>query len=120
MSSIVSRRPPASGSVNHSNDLRWMSMRLGTSRVLSRRAKERRTRGASTAGTVGRLLLEERKAGRSRRGGPETRGLAKIAQQADAPSGAVDTHGPRPVALRVCGAVPVDGTAATIGRRAAA
>src|SRR3954465_9048418 len=96
MSSIVSRRPPASGSVNHSNDLRWMSMRLGTSRVLSRRAKERRTRGASTAGTVGRLLLEERKAGRSGRGGPETRGLAKIAQQADAPSGAVDAHGPRP------------------------
>src|SRR5438132_772267 len=50
MSSIVSRRPPATGSVSHSNDLRWISMRLGTSRTLFRRAKLRRVRGASTRG----------------------------------------------------------------------
>src|SRR5947208_3961134 len=92
-------------------------MRLGTSRTLSRRANERRTLGASTAGTVRRLLPKEaRRAGDSRRGGPRTRGLANLAQQADAPAGAVDTHGPRPgrsayVARCRCG------TAAAIGRR---
>src|SRR5919205_1254750 len=46
MSSIVSRRPPFSGSVSQSKDLRWISMRLGTSRTLFRRAKLRRVRGA--------------------------------------------------------------------------
>src|SRR3954467_14787211 len=50
MSSIVSRRPPASGSTSHSNERRWMSMRFGTSSDLFKRAKERRDRGAATLG----------------------------------------------------------------------
>src|SRR3954454_14980420 len=53
MSSIVSRRPPVSGSTSHSKERRWMSIRLGRSRTLSRRAKLRRVRrGASRAGTT--------------------------------------------------------------------
>ena len=52
MSSIVSRRPPFSGSTSQSNDRRWMSIRLGTSRTLSRRANERRARVASARGTT--------------------------------------------------------------------
>src|ERR1700735_3679452 len=49
MSSIVSRSPPFSGSVSHKNERRWISMRLGTSTDLFRRAKVRRVRRASTA-----------------------------------------------------------------------
>src|SRR5215210_7834498 len=49
MSSIVSRRPPFSVSTSQEKDFFWMSIRLGTSRTLSRRAKLRRVRGASTA-----------------------------------------------------------------------
>src|ERR1044071_1522341 len=48
MSSIVSRNPPPSGSTSQANDFFWMSIRLGTSRTLPRRAKLRRVRGAST------------------------------------------------------------------------
>src|SRR3954451_16959613 len=48
MSSIVSRKPPPSGSTNQANDFFWMSIRLGTSIDLSRRANVRRVRGAST------------------------------------------------------------------------
>src|SRR5919108_891671 len=48
MSSIVSRSPPPSGSTSQENDFFWMSIRLGTSRTLSSRAKLRRMRGAST------------------------------------------------------------------------
>src|SRR4051812_21352095 len=48
MSSIVSRRPPVSVSTSQLNDFFWMSIRLGTSRTFSRRANERRVRGAST------------------------------------------------------------------------
>src|SRR5436190_5638381 len=48
MSSIVSRRPPVLGSVSQAKDFRWIAIRLGTSRTLSRRAKLRRVRGAST------------------------------------------------------------------------
>src|SRR3954469_8568152 len=118
MSATVSRRPPLSGSVSQSKDLRWISMRFGTSRTLSRRAKVRRTRRASAVGTVRRLLpARAEKAGGSRQGGPRARGLANLAQQADAPSGAVDSHGPRPGRIRVCGAGAGGGTAATIGRR---
>src|SRR5918994_5538575 len=47
MSSIVSRRPPFSVSTSQSKDFFWMSIRLGTSSTLSRRAKLRRVRGAS-------------------------------------------------------------------------
>src|SRR5580692_4660589 len=49
MSSIVSRRPPFCGSVSHSNERRWISIRLGTSQDLFRRAKVRRVRRASAA-----------------------------------------------------------------------
>src|ERR1700733_9754479 len=49
MSSIVSRRPPFCGSVSHSNERRWISIRLGTSHDLFRRAKVRRVRRASAA-----------------------------------------------------------------------
>src|SRR3954447_20033045 len=48
MSSIVSRNPPPSASTNQANDFFWMSIRLGTSIDLSRRAKVRRVREAST------------------------------------------------------------------------
>src|SRR3954449_1793449 len=48
MLSIVSRRPPPSVSTNQANDFFWMSMRFGTSIDLSRRAKVRRVREAST------------------------------------------------------------------------
>ena len=47
MSSIVSRRPPLSVSTSQSKDFFWMSMRLGTSRTFSSRAKLRRVRGAA-------------------------------------------------------------------------
>src|SRR3954447_10074001 len=47
-SSIVSRSPPPSVSTSHSNERRWISIRLGSSRGFSRRAKLRRWRGAST------------------------------------------------------------------------
>src|ERR671915_2049851 len=47
-SSIVSRRPPLSVSTSHSNERRWMSIRLGTSSAFSRRENERRVRAAST------------------------------------------------------------------------
>src|SRR5215203_3189523 len=96
MSSIVSRRPPVSGSVSHANERRWMSMRLGTSRGLSRRAKLRRVRGAATeakaADSSGRTAgwgeigctseLEARP--------------AKIAQGIDTPVEVTGAHGPRP------------------------
>src|SRR3954452_7329897 len=48
MSSMVSRKPPPSGSTSQANDFFWMSIRLGTSIDLSRRANVRRVRGAST------------------------------------------------------------------------
>src|SRR3954471_7343727 len=48
MSSIVSRNPPPSGFTNQANDFFWISIRLGTSTDLSRRANVRRVRGAST------------------------------------------------------------------------
>src|SRR4051795_12030901 len=48
MSSIVSRKPPPSGSTSQANDFFWMSMRLGTSIDWARRANVRRVRGAST------------------------------------------------------------------------
>src|SRR6476620_4384213 len=48
MSSIVSRKPPPSGFTSQSKDFFWMSIRFGTSIDLSRRAKVRRVREAST------------------------------------------------------------------------
>src|SRR5436190_16850254 len=67
MSSIVSRRPPALGSVSQAKDLRWMSMRLGTSRTLSRRAKDRRARDASTAATEATPREDLNRAGQAQR-----------------------------------------------------
>src|ERR687883_605471 len=60
MSSIVSRRPPASGLVSQANDLRWISIRLGTSRTFCRRAKLRRVRGACTVAKVATPRAVER------------------------------------------------------------
>src|SRR3954469_6465888 len=60
MSSIVSRKPPLSVSTNQAKDFFWMSMRLGTSRTLSRRAKLRRVRGASTEAKTATPLRAER------------------------------------------------------------
>src|SRR5215210_4136267 len=100
MSSIVSRRPPFWGSVSQAKDLRWISMRFGTSRTLSRRAKLRRVRGASTEATG----ATPRNVETGQAGAHEVR-PAKIAQQAHAhPARATGSHGPRP-ANRVCGAV---------------
>src|SRR5262245_52146388 len=69
MSSIVSLSPPPSGSTSHAKDFFWMSMRLGTSIALSRRAKVRRVRGASreakTATPQGDRRTAERGAGRA-------------------------------------------------------
>src|SRR5215217_5183556 len=48
MSSIVSRNPPPSGFTSQAKDFFWMSIRFGTSIDLSRRAKVRRVREAST------------------------------------------------------------------------
>src|SRR4051812_9392315 len=48
MSSIVSRKPPPSGSTSQAKDFFWMSIRFGTSIDLSRRANVRRVREAST------------------------------------------------------------------------
>src|SRR4051794_9814364 len=47
MSLIVSRRPPDFGSVSSSKERRWMSIRCGTSRGLSRREKLLRVTGAA-------------------------------------------------------------------------
>src|SRR5918997_5874656 len=104
MSSIVSLRPPVSGSVSHSNERRWIAMRLGTSRTLFRRAKLRRTRGASTAGT-GATPSRGRKSGGDR--GEAVRGHADAPRyhtdRRPPPMGAVDSHGPRSGAPYVAG-----------------
>src|SRR5689334_1377806 len=47
MSLIVSLRPPFLGSVSASKERRWMSIRWGTSRGLSRREKLLRVTGAA-------------------------------------------------------------------------
>src|ERR1700754_4888852 len=69
MSSMVSRNPPPSGSTSQAKDFFWMSMRLGTSIALFRRAKVRRVRGASTeaktATPQGDRRTAERGAGRA-------------------------------------------------------
>src|SRR4051794_3303607 len=82
MSSIVSRRPPPSGPTSQAKDFFWMSIRLGTSRTLSIRAKLRRMRGASTEAKTATPPQEvgnggERATGRAR---GIRRGHTKIAQ----------------------------------------
>src|SRR3954447_20994866 len=47
MSSMVSLKPPDFGSVSSSKELRWMSIRCGTSSGLSRREKLLRVTGAA-------------------------------------------------------------------------
>src|SRR3954452_9557599 len=106
MSSIVSRSPPDSGSTSQSKDRRWMSIRLGTSRTLFRRAKERRARGATTLGKTatpqgveswqhggGALCEEERP--------------SKIAQGNAAPAGGHSALTDPARGGRVCGAAPI-------------
>src|SRR4051794_22388205 len=111
MSSMVSRRPPVSGSTSQSKDLRWMSMRLGTSRTLFRRAKLRRVLRASTRGKTATPRGVE--GGQSGRGRSQRARLSKIAQQEDASAGgsAAQLRGGRrsrtpPYGRRVCGATP--------------
>src|SRR3954462_12399572 len=82
MSSIVSRRAPFSVSTSQAKDFFWWAIRLGTSRTLSRRAKFRRVRGASTAAKTATPQGTRRTAERGARVLP--RGIkarpAKIAQ----------------------------------------
>src|SRR5471030_2411583 len=99
MSSIVSRRPPVSGMVNHSNERRWMSMRLGTSSGLFRRAKLRRVRGTVTAAKM-RLLRGRETDGRGR----ESAVPGNLEERSCAPLEAANAHGPRSPQHRVCGA----------------
>src|SRR3954452_8482729 len=107
MSSMVSRRPPPSGSTSQSNDRRWMSMRLGTSRDVFRRAKERRARGAATLGKTATPQGVERS---GQQGGGALRGKArpsKIAQGKAAPAGGHSALTDPTRSGRVCGAAPV-------------
>src|SRR3954471_21405135 len=107
MSSMVSRRPPASGSNTQSNDRRWMSIRLGTSRDLFRRAKERRARGAATLGKTATPQGVERS---GQQGGGALRGKArpsKIARGKAAPAGGHSALTDPTRSGRVCGAAPV-------------
>src|SRR3954453_17104566 len=113
MSSMVSRRPPVSGSTSQSKDLRWISMGLGTSRTLFRRAKLRRVLRASTRGKTATPRGVE-KGGQSGRGRSQGARPSKIAQREDASAGssAAQLRGGRrsrtpPYGRRVCGAAPV-------------
>src|SRR4051794_9216208 len=100
MSSIVSRSPPPSGSTNQANDFFWMSIRLGTSTDLSRRANVRRVRGASTEAKTATPPGDRRGANEVReRCQRHTRGPAKIAQGEAPCAWALDSHGPRPTRL---------------------
>src|SRR5215204_6472796 len=117
MASIVSRNPPPSGSTSQAKDFFWMSIRLGTSIDLSRRANVRRVRGASTAATTATP-----RGVRRARGGAQLlpKGIqarpAKIAQGTTDPRrGALDSHGPRPTRLPYVAGRAL-WTAATIGR----
>ena len=81
-----------SGSVSHANERRWMSMRLGTSRALFRRAKLRRVRRASTAAKR-RLLGGSRDGQRRRRGSATSKDSTGHRCPVQRAAGA---HGPRP------------------------
>src|SRR3954466_1597081 len=110
MSSIVSRSPPARGATSQSNDRRWMSIRLGTSRGLFRRAKERRARGAATLGKTATPQGVEKRTGQQGRGA--LRGKArpsKIARAKAAPAGGHSALTDPARSGRVCGAAPVIG-----------
>src|SRR3954471_5377639 len=117
MSSIVSRRPPASGSTSQSKDRRWMSIRFGTSRDLFRRAKERRARGAATLGKTATPQGVERRTGQQ--GGGALRGKSAPIQdstrQGSPRRGAFGAHGPRPQRPRMWRGAGV-WAASTIGR----
>src|SRR6476620_456091 len=101
MSSMVSRRPPFSVSVSHSKERRWMSIRLGTSRVLFRRANERRVRGTSTRGKT----ATPQGVGTDEEGGAFIAGQSATSQFSTAPCCALPrafgAHGPRPANPRM-------------------
>src|SRR5690349_3323086 len=99
MSSIVSRRPPVSGSVSQAKDFFWMSIRFGTSRAFERRAKLRRVRGAST----GAKTATPRAVESEQRGGAKAR-PAKIAQGIAALCGGLSALTDPAREPRVCGA----------------
>src|SRR6478735_15086 len=101
MSSMVSRRQPFSVSVSHSKERRWMSIRLGTSRVLFRRANERRVRGTSTRGKT----ATPQGVGTDEEGGAVVAGQSATSQFSTAACCALprafDAHGPRPADPRM-------------------
>src|SRR5918999_1014087 len=106
MSSIVSRSPPASGSTSQSNDRRWMSIRLGTSRDLFRRAKERRARGAAT---LGKTATPQGVEGGQQGGGGALHGESATVQDSTArcrPHGGPSALTDPARSVRVCGAAP--------------
>src|SRR5829696_7964539 len=100
MSSIVSRRPPVSGSVSQAKDFFWMWIRLGTSRAFERRAKLRRVRGAST----GAKTATPRAVESEQRGSAKAR-PAKIAHGIAALCGGRSALTDPALENRVCGAV---------------
>src|SRR3954451_10838821 len=103
MSSIVSRSPPFSGSTSQSNDFFWMSIRLGTSRTLSRRAKLRRVRRASGEAKTATPRGDVGEEGARQTPDLEKARPAKIAQGYPVPRrGRIGAHGPLPAAV-VCG-----------------
>src|SRR5947209_13253111 len=136
MSSIVSRRPPRSGLVSQANDLRCISIRLGTSRTFCRRAKLRRVRGACTVAKVATPRAVERGdqgaaeseptpvaehlAPSGNQSGHEedtpTARPLKIAHRIGALSRTVGAHGPRPRRPRMWRDVVLRWAAAAIGR----
>src|SRR5579871_3701979 len=92
MSSIVSRRPPFCASVSHSKERRWISIRLGTSTGLFRRAKVRRVRRASAAAKKDSFEGERHDDEKQR----ERARPVKIAHANGALKWAASAHGPRP------------------------
>src|SRR3954453_6714261 len=121
MSSIVSLRPPPSVSTNQANDFFWMSIRLGTSSTLSRRAKLRRVRGASREAKTATPHRDGEREGRPERPRLESRGRSSATSQDSTGGrvplgGALGAHGPRPRPVPVCGGRAYRWTAATIGR----
>src|SRR4051794_24890256 len=118
MSSIVSRKPPPSGSTSQAKDFFWMSIRFGTSIDLSRRAKVRRVREASTEAKTatprgGRVKRAEVRGECRRHTGATSQD--STGDHGPPVRGALDAHGPRPARLPYVAGRAL-WTAATIGR----
>ena len=94
---------PSRVSTSHSNERRWISMRLGTSTVLFRRAKVRRVREASTRGKTATPSGVEKRTIWARFAPEKSANGQDSTAQRGPPRGRVSAHGPRPDP-RVCGA----------------